>query len=99
MGVCIRRAERGLHHLRLGSPRCAGSLLADGGTKAIRLPARSPDLNGHAERWVRGLRQESLDRVTALNEAHLPNTSSDEFRHTRASQFIGDAANGLLLKA
>jgi len=36
-----------------------------------RLPVRSPDLNGYAERWIRSLRQECLDRVIILNEAHL----------------------------
>ena len=32
---------------------------------------RSPDLNAYAERWVRRLRQECLDRIIILNEAHL----------------------------
>jgi transposase InsO family protein len=49
----------------------ADSLLEDVGTKVIRLPARSPDLNGYAERWIRSLRQECLDRIIILNEAHL----------------------------
>src|SRR4030065_457667 len=40
-------------------------------TERIRLPARSPDLNGYAERWIRSLRQECLDRIIILNEAHL----------------------------
>ena len=49
----------------------ADSLLEDAGTKVIRLPVRSPDLNGYAERWIRSLRQECLDRIIILNEAHL----------------------------
>jgi len=32
---------------------------------------RSPNLNGHAERWIRSLREECLDRIIVLNEAHL----------------------------
>ena len=32
---------------------------------------RSPDLNGYAERWIRSFRQECLDRIIVLNEAHL----------------------------
>ena len=35
------------------------------------MPVRSPNLNAHAERWIRSLRQECLDRVIILNEAHL----------------------------
>ena len=49
----------------------ADSLLEGAGTKAIRLPVRSPDLNAYAERWIRSLRQECLDRIIILNEAHL----------------------------
>jgi transposase InsO family protein len=49
----------------------ADSLLEGAGAKVIRLPARSPDLNGFAERWIRSLRQECLDRIIILNEAHL----------------------------
>jgi len=52
-------------------PRCADSLLEDMGTDVIRSPARSPDLNGYAERWIRTLRQECLDPIIILNEAHL----------------------------
>jgi transposase InsO family protein len=52
-------------------PRSADCLVEDVGTEVIRLPARSPDLNGYAERWIRSLRQECLDRIIILNEAHL----------------------------
>jgi len=52
-------------------PRSADSLLGDVGTEVIRLPVRSPSLNGYAERWIRSLRQECLDRIIILNEAHL----------------------------
>ncbi len=49
----------------------ADALLEEAGTKVIRLPVRSPDLNGYAERWICSLRQECLDRIIILNEAHL----------------------------
>jgi len=49
----------------------ADSLLEETGTKVIRLPVRSPDLNGYTERWIRSLRQECLDRIIILNKAHL----------------------------
>ncbi|HUW12600.1 MAG TPA: integrase core domain-containing protein [Anaerolineae bacterium] len=49
----------------------ADSLLEGAGTKVIRLPVRSPDLNAYAERWIRSLREECLDRIIVLNEAHL----------------------------
>jgi transposase InsO family protein len=49
----------------------ADALLDDAGTGVIRLPARSPDLNGCAERWIRTLREECLDRIIVLSEVHL----------------------------
>jgi putative transposase len=47
------------------------ALLGDVGSKVIRLPVRSPNLNAYAERWVRTVREECLDRVIVLNESHL----------------------------
>jgi putative transposase len=41
------------------------------GTKLVRLPARSPNLNAHAERFVGSARRECLDRVITLGERHL----------------------------
>jgi transposase InsO family protein len=49
----------------------ADELLRAMGTEAVRLPVRSPDLNGRAERWVGTARQECLDHVIILNECHL----------------------------
>jgi putative transposase len=41
------------------------------GTKIIKLPARSPNLNAYAERWVRSVREECLDQIIVLSERHL----------------------------
>ena len=41
------------------------------GTKPLRLPHQSPDLNSVAERWVLSARSECLDHVIILNERHL----------------------------
>jgi putative transposase len=46
-------------------------LLQSGGVSSIRLPAQSPDLNAHAERFVRSIREECLSRITPLGERHL----------------------------
>jgi putative transposase len=47
------------------------ALLQAADTQIIRVPARSPDLNGHIERCIRTLREECLDRIIILNEDHL----------------------------
>ena len=49
----------------------ADGLLRTQGTKPVRLPARSPNLNAHAERWIRTVGEECLDRIIMLNESHL----------------------------
>ena len=45
--------------------------LAAGGATAVRLPAKSPDLNAHAERFVRSIKEECINRVVPLGERHL----------------------------
>jgi putative transposase len=45
--------------------------LAGSGINAIRTPPRAPQANAYAERWVRTLRHELLDRTIIWNEAQL----------------------------
>lgn len=47
------------------------ALLAGSGVKSVRLPARSPNLNAYAERFVRSIRDECLSKVVPLGERHL----------------------------
>jgi hypothetical protein len=44
--------------------------LAAGGVKPIQLPARSPNLNAFAERWIRSAKQECLSKLILFVE-HL----------------------------
>jgi putative transposase len=41
------------------------------GVEVIRLPPRSPNLNAHAERWVRGVRDECLSRLIPIGQGML----------------------------
>ena len=52
--------------------------LASGGIKPIQLPARSPNLNAFAERWVRSVKQECLSKLILFGEASL-RRALDEF--------------------
>jgi putative transposase len=41
------------------------------GIKAIRTPIQAPNANAYAERWVRTLRADCLDRILILGRGHL----------------------------
>jgi hypothetical protein len=45
--------------------------LAAGGVKCLPLPARSPNLNSYAERWVRSVKDECLSRLILFGESSL----------------------------
>ena len=53
-------------------------LLATANVDLLRLPAKSPNLNAYAERFVRSIRQECLRHIIPLGERHL-RTTVDEF--------------------
>ena len=46
-------------------------ILRTEGMKAIRTPIQAPNANAHAERWVRTLRADCLDRILILGCRHL----------------------------
>jgi putative transposase len=41
------------------------------GAKIFTSPVRAPNANGHAERWVRTIRQECLDHILIISRRHL----------------------------
>jgi len=46
-------------------------VLRSSGVESLRLPARSPNLNAYAERFVLSIKSECLDRIVPLGERHL----------------------------
>jgi transposase InsO family protein len=46
-------------------------LIRDAGTNVIRLPPRSPNLNAYAERFVRSIKDECLNRMIFIGQASL----------------------------
>ena len=57
----------------------------------IRTPVRAPNANAFAERWVRTVREECLDRIVILNERHLHRvltTYVKYYNHVRPHQGI-----------
>jgi hypothetical protein len=43
------------------------SLLGEAGVASVRLPPRSPNLNAHAERFVRTIKESCLERMTCVS--------------------------------
>jgi putative transposase len=46
-------------------------LIESGRVEMIRLPARSPNLNSYAERWVRSVKEECLSKLILCGESSL----------------------------
>ena len=49
--------------------------------KTVRLPARSPNLNAYAERFVRTIKSECLSQIIPLGERHLRNAVKEFTEH------------------
>jgi len=62
------------------------SILRSAGVTPVRLPARSPNLNAYAVRFVRSIKEECLDQVVPLGERHLRAVVSDYVLHYHAER-------------
>ena len=56
------------------------------GVKVIRLPPRSPNLNTYAERFVRSIKEECLDRMIFTGEAALRRAVREFMAHYHAER-------------
>ena len=57
------------------------ALLKRSGVKTVKLPARSPNLNAYAERFVRSVKSECLAKIIPLGERHLRKAVKDYTEH------------------
>ena len=68
-------------------------LLRNGGVKPLVLPARSPNLNAFAERFVGSIKSECVDRIVPLGEKHLRaavRAFMDHYHEERPHQGLGN---------
>lgn len=55
--------------------------LAAGGVTCTPIPARSPNLNAHSERWVRSIKEECLSKLILFGESSLRRAVSNFLEH------------------
>ena len=60
-------------------------LVEDSGTKVIRVPPRSPNLNAYAERFVRSIKDECLDRMIFVGQASLRRAVAEYMIHYKCA--------------
>ena len=72
-------------------------LIRDSGTAVIRLPPRSPNLNAYAERFVRSIKDECLNRMIFIGQASLRRAVSEYMVHYHRERNHQGLDNRLLL--
>ncbi len=68
---CLRGCRYLLHDRDAKFCQSFRELIKTGNVNPLRLPARSPNLNAHAERWVRSVKEECLSRLILFGESSL----------------------------
>jgi putative transposase len=71
-------------------------LIGDTGKKVIRLPPRSPNLNAYAERFVRSIKGECLDRMIFVGQASLRRAVREYIEHYHTERNHQGLENRLL---
>jgi len=74
-------------------------LIGDNGTKVIRLPPLSPNLNTYAERFVRSIKDECLNRMIFVGQASLRRAVAEYTDHYHAEGNHQGLENRLIVAA
>jgi hypothetical protein len=73
--------------------------LTAGGIEPIQLPARSPNLNSYAERWVRSVKEECLSKLILFGEGSLRRAVTEFIEHFHEERNHQGKGNVLLFPA
>src|SRR6266576_948416 len=71
-------------------------LIAEARTALIRLPPRSPNLNAYAERFVRSIKEECLDRMIFVGQGALRRAVTELVLHYHQERNHQGLGNRLL---
>jgi len=69
------------------------TMLASVGVQSVKLPPRSPNLNAHAERFVRSIKESCLNRIIFFGETSLRRAVHEfvaHYHHERNHQGLGN---------
>jgi putative transposase len=69
------------------------------GIRVIRTPFRAPNCNAHAERFVRSIKEECLNRVIPLGERRLRRTVAEFVAHYHGERNHQGIGNELIVRA
>jgi transposase InsO family protein len=72
------------------------AIIASGRVEPLVLPARSPNLNAYAERWVRSVKEECLCKVILFGERSLRRALNEYVEHFHAERNHQGKGNVLL---
>jgi putative transposase len=85
-----------LHDRDTKYTRSFRAIIASGQVEPLALPARSPNLNAYAERWVRSVKEECLSKVILFGECSLRRALSEYVEHYHAERNHQGKGNVLL---
>jgi hypothetical protein len=85
-----------LHDRDTKFTRSFRAIIVSGRVEPLALPARSPNLNAYAERWVRSVKEECLSKVILFGERSLRRALSNYVDHFHAERNHQRKANVLL---
>ena len=74
------------------------AIIESGRVKTLPLPARSPNLNAYAERWVRSVKEECLLKIIVFGERSLRRALSEYVAHYQAERNHQGKSNVLLFR-
>lgn len=71
--------------------------IRSGGVRSVRLPARSPNLNAFAERWVRSVKEECVEKMILFGEVSLRRAVEQYVAHYNRERNHRGRSNGIIL--
>ena len=85
-----------LHDRDTKYTRSFRAIITSGRVEPLALPARSPNLNAFAERWVRSVKEECLSKAILFGERSLQRSLSEYVEHYHAERNHQGRGNVLL---